>query len=104
MDSKICMGLGHRCDVTKEGFHFRLPKLCHPLEPRDSPMWLSVRFQENLGRVSFVFSRCETKFNTYHLSYFSYNQQQQNINIIKRPSAIHESSKLLQRCSNTNPT
>src|SRR3954466_6721654 len=31
-----------------------------PLEPRDSAMWLSVTFRENLGRVSFVFSWCET--------------------------------------------
>src|SRR5436190_17165184 len=47
--------------TPKEGFILGFLSL-PPLEPRDSPMWLSVEFLENLGRVSFAFSRCEATF------------------------------------------
>src|SRR3954468_8716119 len=84
----------------KEGFHFSFSKLYYPLEPRDSPKWLSLKFLENLNRVFFVFSRCET---TFHKSYLSFSIQSTTkiSESPKGPSATHECIKLLQGCSNT---
>src|SRR3954471_8635712 len=62
MDSQRCIGLEHRCDDTKRRFSFLGFLSLPPLEPRDSPKWLSLKFLENLGRVSFAFSRCEATF------------------------------------------
>src|SRR3954468_15938733 len=63
-------------------------------------MWLNVRFLENLSRVSFVFDRCETTFQHIN-SIILHIINNKNVNLHKRASATHESSKLLQRCSNT---